>query len=86
MPVKPLRTVEEGWLSLRAAARLDLASGTQQQEMRRAFFAGVAFTLSEVDTIGDSDDVSEDAGAAHLAMLKAETLMFAAMVGRIPGF
>jgi hypothetical protein len=35
--------VEEGWLSLRAAAKLDLASGT-------------------------------------------ETLMFAAMVGRIPGF
>jgi hypothetical protein len=86
MPVKPLRTVEEGWLSLRAAAKLDHAPGVQQQEMRRAFYAGVAFTLSEAENIGASDDIGEQAGADHLEMLKQETIMFAAMVGRIPGF
>lgn len=86
MPVKPLRTVEEGWQSLRAAAQLEHASGVQQQEMRRAFFAGAAFVLSEAETIGASDDIDDQAGADHLEMLKTETLMFAAMIGRVPGF
>ena len=86
MPVKPLRTIEEGWQSLSKAAGIDKMGGVQQQEMRRAFVAGVAFALSECENIGASDDIDEQAGANHLEMLKTECMMFSAMIGRVPGF
>lgn len=80
-----LTTVDEAWRDLANAAHINTTSPIQQQEMRRAFYAGVAFTLGQFGRLGAAE-VTENTAVTHLKLLESECQMFSVMVGRVPGF
>lgn len=66
-------TIQDGWVSLVAAAGLGDMSKVQQHEMRKAFFSGAAFILTELYAIADHD---EETAANELETLHREAGAF----------
>lgn len=73
MPKLP--TVADDWQSFWLAVAPANAPPVQEQEMRRAFYAGCWAMLQTCEAIG-ADDVSEEAGVAILEELDAECRRF----------
>lgn len=74
------RYIAEKWESFSAAAMLHQTSSIQQQEMRRAFYAGFTAALSINMEIGDPS-VPEEEGVEILNKLHEECAQFAHDIG-----
>ena len=78
-----LPSIAEQWEEFAKAVLRPGTPDVQRREMRRAFYAGVASTLTQCQRIGE-DDVHEDEGCLYLTALTEEVDRFVAdmLVGK----
>lgn len=73
-----MRTVASAWEDFKSKAFGNQEiHPIQEQEMRRAFYAGAYYMLNAFARIGEDDSISEDAGAAILDGYEQELRQFA---------